>query len=546
MNDVRTIPPAPTLAAMADALVGVESSRILVSRIEELLTAMQATPARLLLFDGDAQVFYSAVCFGCGQERDDIPLAQVLNQPPPRLHLLRSHGDWVGALEIEGTESYQQELVELLCTILAPTLISIHRHESVVKQLREVREEVTQILGAGQLLRHLDVDMLLVKILETVMSAVRAEVGSVLTIDDKDKLMPRVTLGLREEHVAAIKRKADGRSVAEYVKAQGLPLCLDAGEIAEELDLTALGANLTGLLVLPLTTRDCIQGVVVLANPEVAFGPAQKRLAETVCSLAAIALDNALLVKSTVDRERMQRELDLAKSIQCQMYPKRIDDSKNWRVDGMSRPCDETGGDYYSFMKRSGHLLAMIGDVSGHGLGAALYTTMAHAVVQEQLRTGVAIDPAFEALNEALFHTQSGRFMTAALVDIHPDKTFSYVSAGHNPLLWLHKGEVRWLESCGMPLGIVPMGAFPPPPPAQLAVGDQLILYTDGFTEAANHAGDCYGEERLAETVKKGWKAGLTPTDMMKLIVNEVDQFVDGRPHEDELTMVVVSITDEI
>jgi phosphoserine phosphatase RsbU/P len=536
----------PTLAAMADALVGVESSRILVSRIEELLQAMQAMPARLLLFDGDAQVFYSAVCFGCKSERQDVPLTDVIDQRPSRFHVLRSHNDWVGALEIEGKEPYQRELIELLCTLLAPTLISIHRHESVVQQLREVREEVTQLLGAGQLLRHLDVDMLLVKILETVMGAVRAEVGGVLTINDRNKLQPRVTLGLREEHIAAIKRKEDGRSIADFVQSQGIPVCLNALQVAEEYDLSTLGANISGLLALPLTTRDRIQGVVVLANPEVEFGPAQKRLAETVCSLAAIALDNALLVRSTLDRERMQRELDLAQNIQRQMYPKKMDENKFWRVDGMSRPCDETGGDYYSFMKRNGHLLAMIGDVSGHGLGAALYTTMAHAVVQQQLRTGIAIDPAFEALNEALFHTQSGRFMTAALVDIRPDKTFTYVSAGHNPLLWLHQGEVRWLESCGMPLGIVPMGAFPPPPSEQLAVGDQLILYTDGFTEATKADGECYGEERLAEIVKKGGKLGLSPTEMMALIGSDVDRFVDGRLYEDDLTMVVIGITNDM
>jgi sigma-B regulation protein RsbU (phosphoserine phosphatase) len=87
------------------------------------------------------------------------------------------------------------------------------------------------------------------------------------------------------------------------------------------------------------------------------------------------------------------------------------------------------------------------------------------------------------------------------------------------------------------------MGAFPPPPLAQLSEGDQLILYTDGFTEAANHAGECYGEEKLAEAVLRGWKDGLSPTEMMQRIAAEVDQFVEGRPHEDDLTMVVVSIT---
>ena len=250
-----------------------------------------------------------------------------------------------------------------------------------------------------------------------------------------------------------------------------------------------------------------------------------------------------MLVKATVDRERLQRELDLAKQIQGQMYPERGLRSARVAVEGFSRPCDETGGDYYAFIRREGRVKAMIGDVSGHGLGAALYTTMAHAIVQQQLRSGTAIEPAFESLNEALFHTQSGRFMTAALVDLDPETlTFSYVSAGHNPLLWLNNGEPRWLESCGMPLGIVPVGTFPLPPAVTMAPGDVLVLYTDGYTEAVNLAGELYGDERLAAVTRRGWEAGLLPDQIAKLITADVDEWAGGHPHEDDLTMVVIAV----
>lgn len=531
-----------SLGAMADALVGVESSRALLVKIEELLTSAQALPARLFLFDGDAQVFYGAAGFGCAREAPDIFLAQIFDQPPVHWHPLRSQGSWTGLIEVLAENEYPHEHVDQLGILLAPTIISLHRHETVVQQLREVREEVTHLLGAGQLLRHLDVEVLLVKILETMMGAVRAEVGAVMTTDDHGVLQPRVALGLKQEHVQAIRRKEDGRSIAEVVQADGMALCLNSADIEQQLDLSALGGHLTGLLVLPLSSREHVQGVVILANPAVNFGESERRLAETVCSLAAIALDNALLVKSTVDRERMQRELELAHSIQRQMYPADGIASDAYVVNGMSRPCDETGGDYYSFIKREGHLLAMIGDVSGHGLGAALYTTMAHAVVQQQLRCNTPIEPAFEALNEALFHTQSGRFMTAALVEIDAQLNLNYVSAGHNPLLWIHQGEVRWLESGGMPLGIVPMGVFPPPPGGVMAHGDVLILYTDGFTEAENLTGEWYGEERLAAVTLKGWKAGLCPDEMMLLITADVDEWSCGRPHRDDLTMIVIRI----
>jgi serine phosphatase RsbU (regulator of sigma subunit) len=108
--------------------------------------------------------------------------------------------------------------------------------------------------------------------------------------------------------------------------------------------------------------------------------------------------------------------------------------------------------------------------------------------------------------------------------------------------LWIHQGEVRWLPSGGMPLGIVPVGVFPPPAASPMAPGDMLILYTDGFTEAVNPAGELYGEERLAAIARKGWKSQLAPDALMALITADVDEWSAGKPHEDDLTMVVIGI----
>lgn len=533
---------AGTLPVIADSLLSAESSGSLLASLEESLASSGAIPARLYLYDGDAHSFYAAAGLGCPRDAPDLLARDTLTGLGGMRHALHSRGNLVGLLEILAPGQHDHTAVGLIATLLGPMLMAVHRHEGVLREVREVREEVTQLLGAGELLRHFDLDVLLVKILETVMGAVRAEVGAVLTRDDKDQLTPRVVMGFDEARLRSLCLR-DGRMLADTVAADGKVLCLSGDEVRAQIDVEKLGANLTGLLALPLTTRDRCQGVVVLANPEGDFGPAHRRLAETVCSLAAIALDNALLVKSTLDRERLQRELDLAKQIQHQMYPEKGLRSARVTVEGYSRPCDETGGDYYAFIRREGRVKAMIGDVSGHGLGAALYTTMAHAIVQQQLRSGIPIEPAFESLNEALFHTQSGRFMTAALVDLDPETlAFSYVSAGHNPLLWLNNGEPRWLESCGMPLGIVPVSTFPPPPSATLAPGDLLVLYTDGFTEAANPAGEQYGEERLVAVTRRGWDAKLSPEQIALLITADVDAWAGGRPHEDDLTMVVIGV----
>jgi sigma-B regulation protein RsbU (phosphoserine phosphatase) len=542
MRSDRAGRPGGSLTWIADALFGADSSQDISERLRDILAAAKALPACLYLYDSDHGQFYPAAGYECDCGSDEIAAPQAGEILPADCRLLLSQGAWVGLLRIGRTDPYDGHVVDELCHLLGPALMAVHRRIQLSDDLRQVKAEAAQLISAGHLLHHLDTEILLVRILEMVMGAVRAQVGGVLTADEQGNLTMRVSLGLTEQHVRSI-RDRDGRMLAEVVRTSNQAICLDSDAIKTQLDLSGLDAHLDGLLVLPIASRDRIQGVVMLANPESEFAESQKRIAVTVCGMAAIALNNALLVRSTLDRERLQREMSLAHEIQCQMYPKQGATIGAMRVEGSSRPCDETGGDYFSYLVRESQLVAMIGDVSGHGLGAALYTTMAHAIIQQQLRAGATLEPASRVLNEALFHTQSGRFMTFALVQVQPStRSFAYISAGHNPLLWLHHGEARWLDSCGMPLGIDPDEAYPQQLQGCLAAGDYLILYTDGFTEAVDPQGEIYGEDRLAAAAQRGWRDGLGPNELIALITAEVDVWMGGKRHLDDLTMVVIAV----
>jgi sigma-B regulation protein RsbU (phosphoserine phosphatase) len=534
--------PIISLTGLADALFGVESSQDLVDHLHAVLVAAKALPARLYLYAADQGLFYPAAGFGCETGCEEIAAPIAGAELPPGAHLLSSGGSWVGILALLGDGPYERSIVEELCQLLGPALLMVHRRIAMADDLRQVKAEAAQLINAGHLLHHLDIEILLVRILEMVMGSVRAQVGAVLTADEHGRLNLNVSLGLTEKHIRAI-RDRDGRQITDVVLGTGQAICLDGPAIRTQLDVSGLEAQLDGLLVLPIASRDRMQGVVMLANPEVDFSESQKRIALTVCGMAAIALNNALLVRNTLDQERLKREMTLAHEVQRQMYPEHGIKIGRLRAEGSSRPCDETGGDYFSFLTRNDQLVAMIGDVSGHGLGAALYTTMAHAIIQQQIRAGARIEPATLVLNEALYHTQSGRFMTFALVQIEPATlAFSYVSAGHNPLLWLHHGEPRWLDSCGMPLGIVPDEAFPLQSGGVLAPGDYLILYTDGFTEAVDSRGEVYGEARLAAVAQRGWRQAVGPSEMMAQVIAEVEAWLGGERHLDDLTLVVIAV----
>jgi sigma-B regulation protein RsbU (phosphoserine phosphatase) len=526
--------PSPTLQARAAALLSAETVEALLAGLGALLAKAQAVPAILHLVDGRERVLYHAASFGCPAGGPDLPLPS--GDLPPGRHLLCCGDLAVGVLTVApGSDPG----IKALCDVLGPALVARHRLEESARDQMEQADQLAGVTAAAELLRHLQLDTLLVKVLETALGAVRAQVGA-LVVAEGSTLRTRVTLGLRDEHVEALRLK-DGRRVQDAVLADGAVRCVPAERIAEELDLRALNAHLSGLLALPLITGDRRHGVVLLANPERGFGPAEQRVAQAVCGMAAIAFDNALLVQSTVDRERMRKELDLARGVQMGMYPKGGLAAGKVLVAGAARPCDETGGDYYTYVERGGRILAAIGDVSGHGLGAALYTTTAHAILHQQLRAKAAPDAAFATLNVSLAESHSGRFMTAAMVDLDAATgRFSYASAGHNPLLWISGGQPRWLESTGMPLGIMGDSTFDLAPEQQLAEGDALVLYTDGITEATNAGDELYGEARLAEVAIAALGAGSDAAGVVAAIQAGLAEFAGKVPFADDVTVVVL------
>ena len=526
----------PDTVHAVDLLLGAESSRTLLRRLEDLLTAAEALPARLYLADIQGAVYYIAAGFGCTREGADLPFDQP--RTPGQL-VVTSQGEPVGLLEVPAAAAPRLEAV---AGILGPILVQRHRQDLTTHDLHHAKEQITHLLAAGDLLRHLEVDTLLVKILETVLTAVQAQVGAVVVPDDQGRPKARVTWGLREDHLAHIKLR-DGRSLVAATLEDGQTRCLDEQTIQQDLDLTGLTAHLTGLMTLPLTSRGAVRGAVILGNPQEAFTPATSRMAETVCALAAIALDNALLVKAMVESERLKQEMELARGVQAGLFPAKGLRTGPLVIEGASRSCSETGGDYYTFGDRGRDVVMMIGDVSGHGLGAALFTFMAHVLGKRLFRASIDLDHCFRLLNEELSDYQSGRFMTAALVEIDPKTLeFTYVSAGHNPLLWIHEGQAVWLESCGFPLGIMSEGEWPPSASKTLYPGDVLLLYTDGFSEAVDPSGEIYTEERLAAAAIAAWKKGLTPTEMLVSLNAEADTWTQGAPHTDDLTMVIAKV----
>ena len=523
----------------ADAFISAESSRQLVEHLEMQLKRIGAIPARLHLLDESSMTLYCACAFDCEVSVDEIS-ADALTEIPDHYYMLYSLGDPIGVLEVDPQVKATEEALTQLCSILGPALKSVEHQEVSLRELRYLHEEMQQFTNAGELLAHVEVDVLLVRILETMMTAVKAQVGAIFTAGADGVLQPQVVWGFTEDHVAQLYLK-DGRLLADAVFEEQREFCLYGDAVAEHIDCERFPGSLTGLLAIPISGKQIKHGIVLLANPEHVFDNKVKRIGLTVRDMAAIAMDNASLVRDTVDKERLARDVEIAQSVQTSMYPSTPYDENKLYVAGRSVACDETGGDYYTYIEHNDELFVVIGDVTGHGLGAALYTTMAHAIVHQELRAGVGVQAGSNGISMALKNANSERFMTAVLMNIdYTHRQFCYVSAGHNPILWLHQGEIRWLESNGLPLGIMLDVPCVRSKMYDYAPGDYLILYTDGFIEAFNPQGEDYGEERFAQLMLDASKSDPSVEELMDVLYNDVNNWLAGASADDDLTVTII------
>jgi phosphoserine phosphatase RsbU/P len=340
------------------------------------------------------------------------------------------------------------------------------------------------------------------------------------------------------------------RSVPEKVAREGSALCLiDAASRNE----TSLGQSIVDLRLLtvmcvPLKVKDNTIGVLYVDSKASSreFTDSDLMLFKALSFQLAIAIENARLVNEALEAERLQQSLLLARDIQKSLLPPGKLSLKGYDIYGLSRSCDETGGDYFDYIRvRDGHLGLVIGDVSGHGISAALYMATARALMRAFASTEPDPSKVFHALNNSLERDMgTGRFMTLFYGDLDiAEGTMRYVRAGHNEPLLYRAAEDRFdeLRAPGMALGFVRDYEFEVAGPVMIDPGDILILYTDGIPEARDASGEQYGMERFEELLR-AWRT-RPAEEIVDSVVREVAEFTGSEMFEDDVTLIVIKAT---
>jgi len=245
-------------------------------------------------------------------------------------------------------------------------------------------------------------------------------------------------------------------------------------------------------------------------------------------------------------RQRMEADLEVARSIQTGLLPRCRPQTAGFDIAGHTWPADQTGGDYYDwFQLPDGRWIFSIADVTGHGIGPALLTANCRAYVHALFGTEGNLQAWIGRVNQFLAaDLEMGRFVTFLAVLLNPaDGSLSLLSAGHGPTLVYRSasGDVEDLPSQGPPLGFLPDCEFESPVSIVLNPGDFLVLLTDGFTEWANPQTEQFGVDRAKLSLRQH-NAGPS-SQIIHRLRDDVLAFSQGTAQKDDLTAVVIQRT---
>jgi serine phosphatase RsbU (regulator of sigma subunit) len=304
-----------------------------------------------------------------------------------------------------------------------------------------------------------------------------------------------------------------------------------------------LGTPSAFLYAIPIAVKNDLYGVILIeeAPGGLRFRARRLEIITGIAQQAALAIQNDLLQKEMVFRERLETEVQLARQIQQTFIPDRLPEFTNWELAARWKTARQVGGDFYDVFEMPDNKLGLfIADVADKGIPAALFMALTRTLVRAAVIESETPAEAMRRVNDLLIpDTRQGMFVTAvyALLDMDSNE-LTYVNAGHNPPLWVKgSGEVHRLTRTAIALGVV-TGEPVEQRTIQFESNDNLLLYTDGLTESFNAEGVFYGEERLIEAIK-ACDCG-SAHDLLDVVENALLNFVQDMPPADDLTMLVL------
>ena len=419
--------------------------------------------------------------------------------------------------------------------------------------------EVARQLSASVSLREI-----LSVIIDAMRDAIKAERATVLEYDaDRDELFSTVAHGLGDIRIPA------GTGLAGIcAREKRIINVADAyadDRFNPEIDKQT-GFRTRSILTVPLVAADgALCGVSQVLNKKLGTFDAQdEQVAGALASLAAVAIRRGRLIEDRLVRQKLERDLELARQIQQSAAPQRLPVLDGFTLAAWSEPAEATGGDTYDVMPypsppgagaaakepAASRALLLLADATGHGVGPALSVTQVQAMLRMAVRLAAA---GGSDLAELARHVNlllcddlpEGRFITAWLGELDTvSHTLLSLSAGQGPLLWYRaaRGAFEVYGADTFPFG-VSRELKAVARRVEMQPGDIFAAISDGVFEAADESEEWFGVDRVKKVISDHCRD--SPTRILAAVQNAVRSFTGDRPAADDRTAVVVKRTGE-
>lgn len=302
--------------------------------------------------------------------------------------------------------------------------------------------------------------------------------------------------------------------------------------------------GIVSVLCTALIYKDRTIGVLRVYSAErKEFSDFEVKLLQSISGQAAAAIENARLQQETVEKERLQRQVQIAAEVQRRMIPAGAPHVPGFDIAALYAPCFELGGDFYDFIEFGTSTLGIaVADVVGKGLPASLLMASVRAAIRAYANDIYDLDEIIARVNRAMVaDTRSNEFITLWYGTLnYARRQLTYCAAGHDPALLVRNGNIQELSTGGMVLGVDASERYVKEV-LQLQTGDLIFIYTDGLSDAVSYSGEKFGKARVRETLLRC--GNCTAERICQNMIWETRRFVGLNRRTDDTTLVALRVT---
>ena len=439
-----------------------------------------------------------------------------------------------------------------MANFIASYIANLISSENLVQNLKNSSEQMRRMLNEMGTLHEIthalesteNLDSLLKYIMKKSRVLMQASSASLmLVVKDTNELEFKIALGPKSTGVKPF-RLPIGQGISGWVAQTGEAVLIADAYSDPRFDPSfdkRSGFKTKSMLVVPMIHKSKTIGVMSVLNrlDGSPFNESDKMLFTVFASQAALVIENARLLYAAIEKERIDKELQVAAEIQRLLIPQQMPDLPFLDIAAAYIPCKEIGGDFYDVIQLDNdRFIFVIADVSGKGIPGAMVVSNMQATLRGLLQYSSDLLSVVQRLNESIIRqTTADRFITffIGLYD-HQQATLTYINAGHNPPLVINEnGTIQELQTGGIFIGYRSWDYQSETVPFNK--NHTFVMYTDGLVEAMNEQDEEFGLDSLKKIIKSGHSNGSTY--LKDEIIRRVKNHIGMKPLEDDFTLLI-------